>query len=461
MRSSSRGLLLSLVAMTALLPAGTRAANLAATPPMGWNSWDAYGFTIDEREFRANAAVLAGIASLGWRYAVIDEGWYMGNPQGDRLATRDYLLDDFGRTVPVPKRFPSAAGGAGFKHLADWVHARGLKFGIHIVRGIPKQAVYHNLPIAGSSYHASDAADTSDTCGWDDGNFGVRDSAAGQAYYDSLLALYAAWGVDFLKVDCIADHPYKPVEIRQIATAIARTGRPIVLSLSPGPAQLANVAQMASQAQMWRISDDVWDGWNFSHARPEETFPNGVAAAFDTLAKWSAYAKPGNWPDADMLPIGELAPHPGWGDARHSRLTAEEQRTQLTLWAIARSPLILGANLTRLDAATRALITHRAVLELNQQATSSHELTPLPPALAGLRIWTAEVAGSTRLWRCFAFFNPGDKPATLRATWQELGLASGSYRSADLWAESQARLAERLELTLPPHGSAIYRVEAR
>jgi hypothetical protein len=452
---------LSLLLALAVLPTGARAASVAATPPMGWNSWDAYGFTIDETEFRANAAVLAEIASAGWRYAVIDEGWYMRNPLGDRLATRDYLLDGFGRTVPVPTRFPSATGGAGFKPLADWVHARGLKFGIHIVRGIPKQAVQENAPIAGSGYHAIEAADTADTCGWDDGNFGVRDSAAGQAYYDSVLALYAGWGVDFLKVDCIADHPYKPTEIRQIATAIARSGRPIVLSLSPGPAQLSHVELMASQAQMWRISDDVWDGWSFSHERPGETFPNGVSAAFDTLAQWAAYARPGNWPDADMLPIGELAPHPGWGDARTSRLTPEEQRTQLTLWAIARSPLILGANLTRLDAATRALITHRAVLELNQQATSSHELRPLPPALAGLRIWTAEVAGSRRLWRCFAFFNPGDQPATLRVAWQDLGLASGRYRVGDLWADTPARFAERLELTLPAHGSAIYRVEAR
>ena len=452
---------LPLLLASALLPTAASAAPLAATPPMGWNSWDAYGFTIDEAGFRANAAVLAGIADVGWRYAVIDEGWYMGNPLGDSLATRDYLLDGFGRTVPVPTRFPSASGGAGFKPLADWVHARGLKFGIHIVRGIPKQAVQVNAPIAGSSYRAADAADTADTCGWDDGNFGVRDSAAGQAYYDSLLALYAAWGVDFLKVDCIADHPYKPSEIRQIATAITHSGRPIVLSLSPGPAQLSHVTEMASQSQMWRISDDVWDGWKFSHEHPEDTFPNGVSAAFDTLAKWASYAKPGNWPDADMLPIGELAPHPGWGEARASRLTPEEQRTQLTLWAIARSPLILGANLTRLDAATRALITHRAVLALNQKATSSHELTPLPAALAGLRIWTAEVAGSRRLWRCFAFFNPGEQPANVQVAWQDLGLAAGRYRAADLWAESPAHLVERLELKLPAHGSAIYRVEAR
>jgi hypothetical protein len=437
---------------------GATAAPLAASPPMGWNSWDAYGFTIDEAQFRANTEALASIAEYGWTYAVIDEGWYMGNPLGDSLAARHYLLDGQGRTVPVPARFPSAAQGAGFRPLADWVHALGLKFGLHIVRGIPRQAVHDNLPIAGSSYRASEAADTGDTCGWDDGNYGVRDNPAGQAYYDSLLLLYARWGVDFLKVDCIADHPYKPTEIRQIAAAIARAGRPIVLSLSPGPAQPGHAEELASHAQMWRISDDFWDGWSFPHERPEETFPNGLATAFDNLARWAARAGPGHWPDADMLPIGELAPHPGWGAARHSRLSADEQRTLITLWAVARSPLILGCNLTRLDGATRALLTHRAVLAVNQGALSSQELSPLPPALAGLRAWTAQMGGGGAT--VVAFFNPGDTPATMRIALRDLGFAPARYSVTDLWAESAVQTADFIDLALPAHGSAIYSLVA-
>src|SRR5215469_4635270 len=216
-----------------LLPAQNR--TLASAPPMGWNSWDAYGFTIDEADFRASAKVLAGIKQYGWQYAVIDEGWYMQDPFGKDLAARKYLYDQNGLLMPDVKRFPSAAGGQGFKPLADFVHSLGLGFGIHIIRGVPKQVVNDNLPIAGSQFKAADAADRESTCPWDDANFGVLDNAAGQAYYDSMLKRYAQWGLDFIKVDCISDRPFRPTEIRQVAEAIRKTGRPILLSLSPGP----------------------------------------------------------------------------------------------------------------------------------------------------------------------------------------------------------------------------------
>jgi alpha-galactosidase len=205
---------------------------------MGWNSWDAYGLTIDEDDYKANATVLAGLLQYGWQYAVIDEGWYMQNPLGEHLEQRKYVWDANGILIPAENRFPSSANGAGFKPLADWVHQQGLKFGIHIVRGIPRQVVKANLPIAGSDFHAEDAADQSETCPWDDGNYGVKDNAAGQAYYDSMMKLYAGWGLDFIKVDCISNRPFRPTEIRQIADAIKKTGRPIVLSLSPGPTAL-------------------------------------------------------------------------------------------------------------------------------------------------------------------------------------------------------------------------------
>ena len=265
-----------------------------------------------------------------------------GESPGNQTGREEILLDANGIEIPVPSRFPSSADGAGFKPLADWVHAQGLKFGIHIVRGIPRDAVKENLPIAGSKYHAADAADTTDVCPWDDGNWGMKDNEAGQAYYDSMLKLYAGWGLDYIKVDCIGDHPYKASEIRQVAAAIRKTGRPIVLSLSPGPTQLEHGGEVAEYAQMWRISDDHWDGWTIPRKPTDGEWPFGVKDMFDRLAKWFPYAKEGNWPDADMLPEGWLGPHPGWGEARQSRLTHDEQQTEFTLWAIARSPLIFG-----------------------------------------------------------------------------------------------------------------------
>ncbi len=153
------------------------------------------------------------------------------------------------------------------------------------------------------------------TCPWDEGNYGVSDTPAGQAYYDSMLKKYAGWGLDYIKVDCISDRPYRISEIKQIAQAIKNAGRPIVLSLSPGPTALEHGGEVADYAQMWRISDDHWDGWTFPHKPGEGDFPSGILQAFDLLAKWSPYARPGNYPDADMLPWGSLDAASGLGRA--------------------------------------------------------------------------------------------------------------------------------------------------
>jgi alpha-galactosidase len=454
-RSAPLALLLGWCASAALAAQGP---TLAAAPPMGWNSWDAYGLTINERDFKANAAVLAGIKQLGWTYVVIDEGWYMDNPLAETLAGRDYQVDMHGLLIPAAGRFPSAANGMGFKPLAEWVHAQGLKFGIHIVRGIPKQAVGGNRPVAGSRFHAADVADPTDTCPWDDGNYGVRDTAAGQAYYDSMLKQYADWGLDFIKVDCIADHPYKPAEIRQIHTAIERAGRPIVLSLSPGPTQLAHAQEVSQYAQLWRISNDIWDGWSFTYKNPKEDFPAGVVTGFDNLARWSAHAKPGTWPDADMLPLGSLTPHPGWGAPRASRLTQDEQRTQFLLWSVARSPLILGGNLTRLDDFTRSLISNKAIIALNQTAVVSRPVDHLPAGFASVRVWVAEFAGGSPMGQALALFNLDDKPVTLAVTWQQIGIAGAQHSARNLVDDAQLPSAASLQFALPPHGSVAYGV---
>jgi hypothetical protein len=438
------------------------AQNPAPTPPMGWNSWDAYGLTINESDFRANTAVLAKYRQYGWRYAVIDEGWYMENPDGQHLAERKYLLDGNGILIPVPSRFPSSVEGAGFKPLADWVHKQGLKFGIHIVRGIPKQAVEKNLPIAGTKFHSTDAADLTSPCPWDDGNWGVADNAAGQAYYDSMLKLYAAWGLDYIKVDCISDHPYRPTEIKQIAAAIRKTGRPIVLSLSPGPTQIEHGGEVAESAQMWRISDDHWDSWSFPPQPNGGVWPYGTRDEFDFLAKWFSYARPGNWPDADMLPWGSLTPHPGWGEPRQSRLTQEEEKTELNLWAIARSPLILGANLTKLDDFLRGLLANQSILFINQNATYSHpvDVSGLGAGFANARVWRASInePGARNYAEFFGFFNLDDKPVTLRASWKQLGLDSGKHKAQNLWTDGGFKETKEVTVTLPAHGSTIYEI---
>lgn len=457
-------LFLALFSVLVLYASTLSAQNLAPSPPMGWNSWDSYGFTIDEADFRANVSVLNGLQGSGYKYAVIDEGWYMANPNGKNVAEMRYVWDRNGLLIPDAARFPSAANGAGFKPLADWVHRQGMKFGVHIVRGIPRQVVEENLPIAGTSFHAQDAADKTSPCPWDGGNWGVADNAAGQAYYDSMFRLFARWGLDFVKVDCISDHPYRASEIRQIATAIKRSGRPMVLSLSPGPTNVKLAMEVQKYAQMWRISDDHWDLWNsLKHDKPGEEFGFGTREASDRLAKWYTYVGPDSWPDADMLPIGYLGPHPGWGEARQARTTQDEQRSEFALWCITRSPLILGANLTKLDDFTRSLVTNQTLVYMNQYATYSHpvDTAQLGAGFENTRVWRASIneAGARGYTEYFGFFNLDEKPVTLRTTWKQLGLDGAKHSALNAWDDSETKPAKEITVNLPPHGSVVYQVK--
>jgi len=369
----------------------------------------------------------------------------MTNPQDRGTPEKlHYVIDANGRYIPDPVRFPSAINdgrNTGFVALAASAHRLGLKFGIHIVRGIPRESVARNLPVAGSAFTARDVADTSDACSWDPTNWGVKDNAGGQAWYDSLVAQYAAWGVDYLTVDCIANGPYKASEIRMIHRAIASSGRPIVLSLSPGPTALERADEVARNAQLWRISDDVWDVWF-----DRNPWPHGIQHHFDLVAKWATYPRPGSWPDADMLPFGYLGPTPGWGNPRQTQLTAAEQRTVMTLWAIARSPLILGANLTRLDQATVNLITNRTVIELDQHGHNQRELRRDGPVIA----WTSTVRGK----RYLALFNTAGASTAVRQAYAIYGLV-GKYRVRDVWDDRDLGSLDRVDLTLPPHGAAL------
>ena len=437
------------------------AQNLAPAPPMGWNSWDAYGLAINEDQFKANATVLATLAPYGWRYAVIDLGWFMANPVGHSVEQKFYVWNRHGMLIPAPGRFPSSANGAGFKPLADWVHAHGLKFGIYIVRGMPRQVATTNLPIDGSRYRAADAADTNAPCPWFAGTWGVKDNAAGQAYYDSMMRLYASWGIDFLKVDCLEGNPYRLSEVRQIATAIHRTGRPIVLSLATGPPPLSEVSQISGLAQMWRISGDRWDGWTFQHKSGSE-FPFGLKEAFERISLWAAYAGSGHWPDPDMLPEGWLGPSPGWGVARDSHETFDEQRSEFALWCFARAPLFFGGNLTRLNTLSRSLLTNRTLLAIDQHATSSRPIpaSSLGAAYGSLCAWRAIIAGSGSSGdsQYVALFNLADSPTTVKLTWKQLGFRGSKHRTRNIWNDTTLATAKVISVSLPSHGSAILEV---
>jgi alpha-galactosidase len=421
------------------------AQQLAPTPPMGWNSWDAYGTTVRESEVKSNAAAMAELKQYGWEYVVVDIQWYEPNAQAHGYRSGAQLsIDEHGRLVPASNRFPSSADGRGFKTLADYVHSKGLKFGIHILRGIPRQAVAQNSPILGTSVHAGDIADQSSTCEWNTDMYGVDMSKPGaQAYYDSLVSMYAQWGVDFIKADDML-RPYHQAEIEGLHRAIVHSGRPIVLSLSPGPAPIDKVENLRANAQMWRIEDDLWDNWK------------SLKNMAGRIENWWKLVQPGAWPDADMLPLGHIGIRAERGNDRLSSLTHDEQRTMMTLWAIARSPLMFGGDLPTLDPFTRSLLTNRDVLRVNQQGTGNR----LAYKANDLRIWTAETAAAGSNFTYIAIINLGDQATDQDLPWSSIGRPKPYGRMRDAWTGSTMIAGAMLPVHLAPHASMLLLVSA-
>jgi hypothetical protein len=420
----------------------------AAKPPLGWNSYDTYGDSVTEAETLANAGYMKSqLLAHGWQYVVIDFRWYDPAPvNDDRMLNRTRVgaalaADHFGRLLPAPNRFPSSANGVGFKALADRIHAMGLKFGIHVMRGVPRQAANASAPIDGSKFTAADAADRSDKCGWCPDMFGARNTDAGQAWYDAEFRLYAAWGLDYVKVDDLSA-PYHASEIAMIRRAIDRCGRAIVLSTSPGPTPVAQAADIAVKANMWRISGDFWDRWK------------SLDKQFDLLASWRGVGGPGHWPDADMIPFGHIGIRSwinGWD--RWTRFTRDEQTTLMTLWALAPSPMMLGMNLPDNDPWTLSLLTNDEVLAVDQDLAGKEGQRVMQNA--GTEVWVKEMGDGSK---AVGLFNRGSGPADVTLQWRVAGLV-GKQALRDLWAHRDYGVSDgSFTVPLPAHGAVMLRV---
>ncbi len=354
--------------------------NWALTPPMGWNSWDCFGPTVVESEVKANADYMAQkLLPYGWEYVVVDIRWYVENDKagGYNQTNPIYVIDQFGRYTPAVNRFPSAADGTGFKHLADYVHSLGLKFGIHLMRGLPKKAVEEKMPVKGTTGITCDMiANNDSTCTWLRDNWKVDWRKEGaQQYYNSCFEMYADWGVDFVKIDDLA-RPYHTAEIEMIRHAIDNCGRPMVLSISPGETPIEQVDHVRAHANMWRTVDDFWDNWEQLNYQ------------FQICEKWAPYIAPGTWPDADMLPLGRISIRGERGGERWTNFTTAEQYTMMNLWTIFKSPLMFGGHLPMNDAATDALLTNRDVLYMHHYSTANRQLSRDNDE--GLVVWTAD-----------------------------------------------------------------------
>jgi alpha-galactosidase len=432
-------------------------SQVAQTPPMGWNSYNCFGSAVHEDEVKANADYVAKkLKQYGWQYIVVDFLWSYDNPPGSmignpfqmQLQDGSYVpwltMDKYGRLMPQPTKFPSASGGKGFKPLSDYVHLLGLKFGIHVMRGIPRQAVWSKSPVLGTNGITADmVADTSSICPWMNHMYGLNMSKSGaQEYLNSILNLYASWGVDFIKVDDIA-RPYSNTEIEGYKKAIDQCGRPIALSLSPGETPRAQAENATQYANMWRMADDFWDNWQ------------QVLKMFDYAKTWEGIGGPGHWPDCDMIQIGKLSKRGPVGPERYSRFTEDEALTHITFWCIYRSPLMLGGNLPENRDWELKLFTNDEALAVNQQGENPKQVFKKD----GSMVWVSNAKGSKDLY--VGLFNIADSAHSIAVDFSSLEL-KGNIVVRDLWKNiNVGEFKKQYEQKINAHGAALLKLSMK
>jgi len=419
----------------------------ASTPPMGWNSWDCFGPTVTESEVKNNADYMSEkLKAFGWNYIIVDIRWYVSNDKahGYNEKDPDYVLDKYGRFMPAVNRFPSAKDGTGFKHLADYIHSKGLKFGIHIMRGVPVVAVQRGLPIKGTQLTAKDIYSDKDQCKWLHDMYTVDTTKKGaQEYYNSLFELYATWGIDFVKVDDLSSPIYFSGEVEMIRKAIDHTGRKILLSTSPGETPLAHAEHVQKHANMWRTVGDLWDNWD------------QLKEHFEVFERWNAWRATGAWPDGDMLPLGHIGIRAERGNPRMTRFTKDEQYTMMTLWCIFRSPLMFGGNLPDNDPFTLALLTNKRVLNVLMKSKNNHSLFRDTEKAA----WIADDTGTRAKY--LAVFNIGDKEgaANIPIDLKQVGCTT-PCTITDLWSGKQlGKFSGEFAPGIAKHGAGLYKIE--
>lgn len=432
-------------------------AQVAQTPPMGWNSYNCFGSAVHEDEVKANADYMAkNLKQYGWQYVVVDFLWSYDNPPGSnignpfqkQLQDGSYVpwltMDKWGRLMPQPNKFPSSFGGKGFKPLSDYVHALGLKFGIHVMRGIPRQAVWSKSPVMGTNSITADMiADTSSTCPWMNHMYGLDMKKPGaQEYLNSILKLYASWDVDFIKVDDIS-RPYHTAEIEGYAKAIQDCGRPIVLSISPGETPLSQADHVKQHANMWRMADDFWDNWEM------------ILHMFNYAKSWEGIGGPGHWPDCDMLQIGKLSKRGPVGPERYSRFTEDELYTHMTFWSIYRSPLMIGGNLPENREIEVKLFTNDEVLAVNQKGENPRQLYKKD----GSMVWISNEQGTKDLY--VALFNIGEDAHEVSVDFSALGL-KGKVGIRDLWQKKDlGSFKKGYKKMINAHGTVLLKINTQ
>ncbi|MBO3678898.1 CBM35 domain-containing protein [Streptomyces sp. NEAU-YJ-81] len=434
-------------------PASTAGpATVAAKPYMGWTSWSMqsskypglnpngdYSYLTEANVLKQTDAMATKLKKYGYEYVNIDAGWwrnYAWTPE----------FDEYGRQKADPVRFPS-----GMKSVADHIHSKGLKAGIYLPVGLEKEAYGGGkVPIwKAEGCTTADIVydDLRTTNGWDSAYKIDFSNPCAQKYIDSQARMFADWGYDFLKLDGVGPGSFKSgdnynnvADVAAWQKAIAATGRPIHLELS-WSLDIGHAADWKKYSNGWRIDTDVE-----CYCNTLVSWENSVDDRWSDAPAWTRHAGPGGWNDLDSLDVG---------NGEMDGLTKAERQSYATLWAIAKSPLYTGDDLTRLDSYGLSLLTNREVIAVNQGGNApAKPVTPSDPQ----QVWAAKNSDGTYT---VALFNLADKPASVTADWSTLGF-TGKAAVRDLWNhESLGSHKDKITQALPAHGSRLFTVTPR
>ncbi len=439
-----------LAGISLLAGCATAKGPLAPTPPMGWNSYDSYGTYAHEQACFDNLEVFVKtFKPLGYDYFVIDGGWYIEYEfvDGTLFPTtdkgHDVNMNEHGYFIPSKCYFPN-----GLKGIADECHKNGVKFGVHFLRGMPRKAYELDTPIKGTKYTARDIADTNSICPWNNHTYGVDMSKPGaQAYYDGWIQQLADYGVDFIKADDIVTYPE---EIEAVQKAIRKCGRPMTLSLSPGGRVLGDKIGLYADADMLRVTGDVWD------------MQEDIDKCFDSWLTWQYVpVRKGFWFDMDMIPFGELQvmipegttqKMAGHGTHRFDRFTVPQKETFITMRAMSASPLMMGGVLMTLDKESLRLLTNKEMIACNQNGVMGH----ITGNGFGRQFWIAGEQGTDGDAGWVAAFNRSDTVKSAAINAKSFGLdPDATYEFYDIWREKS--LGNGRGVKMPPHGCVFAR----
>ncbi|WNM30921.1 alpha-galactosidase [Streptomyces sp. Li-HN-5-11] len=415
------------------VPARAEANGVAATPPMGWSSWSYLRKNPTEANIEAEAQAMStsGLVAAGYHYVNIDDFYYL-NPST--------TVDSYGRWVVDSTKFPH-----GMAAVASYVHGLGEKFGMYLTPGIPVAAYNQNTPIEGTSFHARDIV--TDTSKFEiNYNFGNTvmyyidynaNPAAAQAYLNSWANLLASWGVDYVKIDGVGT--WDVPDIQHWSQALQQTGRPIHFGLS-NELSSGSIPTWQQYANSWRIDGDI-ECYCSSGSYPLTSWGR-LSTRFNDVLPFIGAGGPGGWNDLDSIDVG---------NGSNDGLSVDERRTQITLWAIENSSLLLGTDLTNLDSGDLALLTNPEVVAVDQ---AGHPARPVDRTTQQ-QAWVAPNGDGTYT---IGLFNLSGSAATVSVDWSQAGF-SGTATVRDLWARTNlGSFTRSYSTSLPAHGSALLKV---